>query len=362
MKNRFLRKLKIFLCLILIFFIAITIVVTIKYNNNPLGFQTELEEFTEQITEYVYKINGIKSGNQTDIIFPEKEDLSGAQRYFYYEQLSDTAKIIYLTIENNIDKLIDGEDNIKLPSSLNEFAKNNGKEKVAQEFQNAWDAFTTDKCEYFYIDSSKVCLVSKITTIATTTNYEFSIGKGDNVNYFINEFDSKEQVQEAIKEIEVVEKEILEKAKGNNYEKMLYIHDYIVNNTKYESYENQNTSNIYGCLVNNIAICEGYARSYKYLLDKLEIPCVLVSGEAIDENGNSERHAWNYVFINNNWYAVDVTWDDPIIIGNGKITDNIKYRYFLKGKNTMQKDHTTLGRITKDGMEFQYPVLALDDL
>ncbi|MDO4975117.1 MAG: transglutaminase domain-containing protein, partial [Alphaproteobacteria bacterium] len=98
---------------------------------------------------------------------------------------------------------------------------------------------------------------------------------------------------------------------------------------------------------NKNVVCEGYARTFKYLMDELEIPCVLVSGIAVDEDGKSERHAWNYVYLKNDWYAIDVTWDDPIIIGNGRVDSNIKYKYFLKGSNTMNKDHTSSGQITK---------------
>ena len=33
------------------------------------------------------------------------------------------------------------------------------------------------------------------------------------------------------------------------------------------------------------------------------------------------------------------TWDDPVIIGGGYIGNSSKYRYFLKGKEDMEKDH-----------------------
>ena len=188
------------------------------------------------------------------------------------------------------------------------------------------------------------------------------MGKGQNANYFTDDFNSKQEVELAIQEIQKLKSEIIKNTNGNNYEKMLYIHNYIVENTTYDTSNTPNKSNVYGCLINKKAICEGYARAYKYLLDELNIPCLLVSGEAVDEEGNIERHAWNYVYINNNWYAVDTTWDDPIIIGNGIITKSIKYKYFLKGKKTMNKDHKTIGQITKDGFEFKYPELANDDL
>lgn len=362
MKKKFLTKFKIWLCIIIVILVIVSTFVIIKYNSNPIAFQNQVNDWSKQIESYIKKMNGNKKSEAT-IILPEKEELSSARKYFYFEQLTDTAKIIYITIENNVDKLLNGEDNIPLPSSLDDFAHKNGKEKVAEEFQNAWDAFITDKCEYFYLDSSKVCLVSKITTKATSESYEFFIGKGDNKTYFKDEFKTKEQVEKAIEEISDVEEKILKNATGTNYDKILYIHDWIIENTEYEADHVDNTANIYGCLVEGKALCEGYARTYKYLLDKLNIPCILVSGEAVDEKGKSEKHAWNYVFINNNWYAIDPTWDDPIIIGNGSIKNNKKYKYkfFLKGKKTMESDHATSGRITKGGIIFEYPELCLDD-
>lgn len=70
-----------------------------------------------------------------------------------------------------------------------------------------------------------------------------------------------------------------------------------------------------------------------------------MSGTATNSQGETENHAWNYVQLNGIWYAVDCTWDDPIIIGNGKINESIKYQYFLKGSkefNTSQRQTITI--------------------
>ena len=347
----------------LIIIISAVISAAVLYTINPSKLQQSLNEITQKVNNYIITMNGGTVQSDDNIKLPEKETLTEAQNYYYYQQLSDTAKKIYITIENNIEKLKNGEDNIPLPSSLNDVAKtnSNGKDYVAKEFQNAWDAFITDKSEYFYLDTSKVCLVSKVTTKGSNTNYEFFIGKGNNTNYFIEEFKTKEEVEIAIQEVEKAKQDILQNATGTNYDKLLYLHDWLIENNKYDTTNSDNTDNIYGCLANNIAICEGYARTYKYLLDELNIPCIMVSGVAIDEDGNEERHAWNYVYINNNWYAVDTTWDDPIIIGNGKITEDIKHKYFLKGKDTMEKEHQTIGQITQMGIIFDYPELAQED-
>lgn len=340
------------------------IICMILYYKDPIDFENKINKFSIELNEYIEQVYGKSAEIEEEkIIMPEMDGLTGAQRYYYFQQLSDTSKKIYVTIENSIENLKNGEDNIPLPNSLNNVAKSNekGKELIATEFQNAWDAFIMDKSEYFYLDSSKVCLVTKITTKGSDTNYEFYIGKGENKNYFIDEFKSKEDVELAMNNVNKIKEEILKNAEGNDYKKMQYVHDWIIDNVEYDTKSNSKESNIYSCLVNKIAICEGYARTYKYLLDELNIPCILISGTAQDKDGKVERHAWNYVRLSNNWYAVDTTWDDPIIIGNGKITKDIKYRYFIKGSKTIDEDHTVSGQITKNGIRFICPELAIED-
>ena len=60
----------------------------------------------------------------------------------------------------------------------------------------------------------------------------------------------------------------------------------------------------YGALVDEDAVCQGYALAYKLILNEVGIPCVTVSSSAMN-------HMWNLVQLDNKWYHVDVTWDDP---------------------------------------------------
>ena len=62
---------------------------------------------------------------------------------------------------------------------------------------------------------------------------------------------------------------------------------------------------MYGALVNHTAVCEGYAKAYKYLLAKVGIYSYICASDDIN-------HAWNIVYIDGCAYHVDVTHDDPI--------------------------------------------------
>lgn len=288
--------------------------------------------------------------------------VSNSQDRYYYNQLDDNSKIIYAEILNNLNRIKDGEDNIKISSRLSLLANSNDmNDALMTAFQNAWDAFRNDNVDVFYIDGTKMCLVTKTIKRGSKTKYEFYISKGKNANYLIDGFVSKEQVEIAEQFISHKEKEILDEINNkNDYYKILNAHNWIVDNICYNTQDSYNNANLYGALYDKKVVCEGYARLFKSLMDKMNIPCVFVSGVGINE-GHSENHAWNYVFLKGEWYAVDVTWDDPIVIGNGKISQSIKYRYFLKGSDNFFTSHEEDGTFVEKGMKFKYPEISKED-
>ena len=67
----------------------------------------------------------------------------------------------------------------------------------------------------------------------------------------------------------------------------------------------------YGALVNGKAICGGYAKAFKAVLDRLNIPCVCIQGYSCSSASSSYvAHMWNAVKLEGQWYAVDPTWND----------------------------------------------------
>ena len=118
-------------------------------------------------------------------------------------------------------------------------------------------------------------------------------------------------------------------------EKEMAIHDYIVLNTKYdvEALEGNISSELiftsYGCLVNNFAVCDGYAKAMQLLLNKVGVYTIRVTG-----NGNGVSHAWNIVRINGKNYQVDATWNDPV-----PDSGYVRYNYFNMSDSDIEKDH-----------------------
>lgn len=101
-------------------------------------------------------------------------------------------------------------------------------------------------------------------------------------------------------------------AYSTQYEQELFVHDYIINHCTYNSNtQNTNVNNMYGCLVEGYASCEGYSRAFQYIMSALNIDNRLVTGEASDDGITYIGHMWNFVVIDGKGYFVDVTWDDP---------------------------------------------------
>ena len=119
-----------------------------------------------------------------------------------------------------------------------------------------------------------------------------------------------------------------------DYEKALIIHDWLVNYCRYD-YENlshgtvpSSSYNAYGALAYGVAVCDGYTKAYQYIMEsKLGIPCYRIASESMN-------HAWNLIEIDNQYYHIDATWDDP---GSG-ITNECDRIGLVKHNNFLRSD------------------------
>ena len=330
------------------------------FTEEPKDSVNKKEEIpTESISQKIQ--NAIKTTDKSNITPVYNEP---SKTYFFYNQLNDNQKIIYNGLNESKDFLKQGDYVIKYGNVFTTLLQTEtGSETLGNDYQAAIEAFLHDNIDLFYLDVNKMYLNIETTTKFFKTTYNVYISPSQNSNYLNDEFTSKTQIESAISAIENAKNNILAKLKGTDYQNILFLHDYLVDNIEYDSkYKAMGSYSIYGALIERKCVCEGYAKAFKYLANSAGIECELMQGNATNSANETENHAWNCVKINGTWYEVDATWDDPIVIGNnGRATNEMKYRYFLKGTNTFNKDHELEYQFSKNGKKFFYPTISLND-
>ena len=334
-----------------------------------LGYEHGVNVVQQLQDEYINVEKIETTENQDTMIVPIIDSYSGEYNFnvvtnnkYYYNQLDNIAKLIYDTIESNLSNMTSGNYEIKLSSQIADVLyEDYGENKLDTSFQSAWDALMLDRVDTFFIDVTKVNLKMRKTTYGKKVTYALSIAPADSNGYLANGLESKEKVDNILNEIKETRDNIVKSLSGIDYNKIMHAHDWIINNLQYEqNITNNNVYNLYGALIEKSAVCEGYAEALKYILDEVDIPCVLVSGTATNSEGKTERHEWNYVQLYGKWYAIDSTWDDPVVKGTGYVSDSIKHRYFLVGSNEMNKNHFPNGQMTESGQKFAYPTIEIE--
>ena len=169
--------------------------------------------------------------------------------------------------------------------------------------------------------------LSKSATMVINFHYEYS-----------KEYMEKMKKASEDKSEEIISKII--KIEMTEREKELAIHNYIVNNSKYDlrlfSGNMPNESYLdYGVLINGVGVCDSYAKAMYRLLNTAGIECIYVAGDA-DDGNEIIPHAWNIVKIEGKLYHLDATWDDPIA-SDGR--DILSFDYFNVSDNIISKDH-----------------------
>lgn len=131
----------------------------------------------------------------------------------------------------------------------------------------------------------------------------------------------------------------------SDYDKALFVHDYLVNNIEYNyDYADKRSGNeppevslgcsMYGALVDGSTVCQGYAQAYQYILKKLGIEAVYVTGY-----GGASAHAWTMVKLDGEYYYTDVTWDDPTFSDDIQTNGGVRHDYFCLTTKELERDH-----------------------
>ncbi len=207
---------------------------------------------------------------------------------------------------------------------------------------NGWQEFT-----FYCPDEYEMCLqdMNKISQDSATLTHlnnfihpynsfnsvKMIISESGEINLEVNYLYSKEMIEKIENETDKLLDELIEDDM-DDYEKIKVLHDYIINNSKYDTAINKNeTSNYqshlaYGPLFEGYAICNGYTDLMAIYLTKLGYNNIKVATTPEEISYSTTGHIWNAVYLDDEWLHLDLTWDDPTDENN---KDYLFHTYFL---------------------------------
>lgn len=208
-------------------------------------------------------------GTSSEKSFTEAEQ---AARY-PFSQLTPREKALYRTLYAGIESY---QDTIRLPHTYSD-----------KEYERVYLLLTMQEPQFFYVD--KV--------------YELSEKMDSAVIHYLF---GQEQAESIRGQIDAQAERILSRISSAQTEaqKLLMLHDLIAERCRYSDF--LFSDSVYGCLVNGMALCEGYAKTFVYLARKLGMEAMCVTGKS----SRDVLHVWNIAKIDGAYYNIDVTWDD----------------------------------------------------
>ena len=193
------------------------------------------------------------------------------------------------------------------------------------DLNKAVNAFLNDHPEVFWIDSS--------------SGYRYA-EYDDSIYAELNFTESGSQLQSDRETLAAAVEAAAAGAPDNasDYEAECYINDYLAERCAYNS-DGANKHSSFGALVDGQAVCDGYSHAFQLLCQRLDIPCTVVEGNSDFNEDTEDGHMWNCVRLGDNWYHVDVTWNDSLNAANGA------EHYFYLNLTTaeIERDHEISG-------------------
>lgn len=122
-----------------------------------------------------------------------------------------------------------------------------------------------------------------------------------------------------------------------DYEKIFFVHDYLVLNYSYDSSLSKHSA--FEILTGGKGVCSSYYRAFDLFMHYLDIPCGYASGFIPDGNGSKMAHIWNMVKLDGEWYHVDVTWDDHNSINHITNKEYASYNNILNNDDEITDSH-----------------------
>ena len=221
---------------------------------------------------------------------------------YYYEQLNKEQQKAYYAIKEGLLKL---QDSFMVPMLSQ------------KELSDIYFMIRMDCPEIFYSVTFSYKYYADSTAVEMLPKYLFS----------------KDKIKEHRQAMDSRVKKLSRQAeKMDEKEKELFIHDFIVQNVKYDKLKKEYSHEIIGALGNGV--CEGIAKAVKILCDELGIWCIIALSEANPDKGIKYRHAWNVIRIGGQYYHLDATFDNTL-----SKDDTVRYDYVNLSDKQIFRDH-----------------------
>lgn len=186
-------------------------------------------------------------------------------------------------------------------------------------------ALVADHPDIFWVPSYYITAAGKDAEGNPAALMMFSSSNDSEDAFLVNQAERSYMQQELKAAVSAITSQV---TATNPFEIELQLHDLLAKSVTYTS----DTSNpmvftAYGALVDGKALCEGYSRAMQLLLHQFSIPCTTVTGLA-----DGIGHMWNLVKLGENWYNLDVTWNDS--------SETVSHEYFNLSDSQISLDHT----------------------
>lgn len=210
-------------------------------------------------------------------------ETDGIHQEYYFKQLTADEKRTYRQL---LEGILAFEDEIHVTDTDNDA------------IDKAYRALLKDHQEIFWVHNGKTYYktIAKSRTVFMPS-YGYDQEGSESVQVYMEQ--AYQQVISLLPE------------SAGTYDKVRTVYDYVIGNTEYVV--NEDDQNIAGVFAKGQAVCAGYAGAVQYLLERLGVESIYVSG---DTKMSSGGHAWNIVNIDGDYYYVDATnGDQPDLLG-----------------------------------------------
>ena len=251
---------------------------------------------------------------QSDSTQEQQDTREVSELYYAYHHLDGEKQKIYLEVLDALTGMKSGVPLSTLDKSV---------------LDVVFACVMNDHPELFYTDGyqyTEYTIGGTVTGLTFSGKYSMTDAEAEQAKLMI-----EQRLAECFQQVPLHEDE---------YSTVRYLYEWLIDHTEYDRTA-ENNQNIRSVFLQGRSVCQGYAKAMQYMLQKAGIQCVLVTGFT-----NGERHGWDLVRVNGEYYYLDPTWGDASYASGGSesaldgFVPPINYDYFLVTTDEITRTHS----------------------